>query len=43
MGLMHEWVLDPSDYDLAAAAPAMIDAFVAGLRAQPPRKALVQP
>jgi TetR/AcrR family acrAB operon transcriptional repressor len=43
IGLMHEWVLDPSDYDLAAAAPAMIDAFVAGLRAQPPRKALVQP
>lgn len=38
IGLMHEWVLDPADYDLAAAAPAMIDAFVAGLRAQPPRK-----
>lgn len=43
IGLMHEWVLDPADYDLAAAAPLMIDAFVAGLRAQPPRKAVVEP
>ncbi|MGH8518489.1 MAG: TetR family transcriptional regulator [Panacagrimonas sp.] len=38
IGLMHEWVLAPADYDLAAAAPAMVDAFLAGLRAQPPRK-----
>ena len=38
IGLMHEWVLDPADYDLAAAAPAMIDVFIAGLKAQPPRK-----
>ena len=39
IGLMHEWVLDPADYDLAAAAPMLIDTFLAGLRAEPPRKA----
>jgi TetR/AcrR family acrAB operon transcriptional repressor len=38
IGLMHEWVLDPADYDLAAAAPAIIDAFLAGLRAKPPTR-----
>ena len=43
IGLMHEWVLDPAVYDLASAAPAVIDTFVAGLRAQPPRKAVVEP
>ncbi len=43
IGLMHEWVLDPADYDLVAAAPMMIDAFVAGLRAQPPKRAPVVP
>ena len=42
IGLMHEWVLDPADYDLAAAAPGMIDAFVAGLSAQPPRQVPVR-
>ena len=36
IGLMHEWVLDPAEYDLAAAAPAIIDAFIAGLREKPP-------
>ena len=36
IGLMHEWVLDPADYDLGKAAPAMIDTFIAGLKAQPP-------
>lgn len=39
IGLMHEWVLDPADYDLAAAAPAMIDVFIAGLKAKPPLRA----
>ena len=39
VGIMHEWVLDPSAYDLAAAAPALIDAFLAGLSAHPPRRA----
>ena len=36
-GIMHEWVLDPTAYDLAVAAPALIDALLAGLRAAPPR------
>jgi|SRR5882672_2597154 len=38
-GLMHEWVLDPSAYDLAGVAPALIDTFLAGLRVAPPRVA----
>ena len=37
VGIMHEWVLDPSAYDLATAAPALIDMFIAGLQANPPR------
>jgi TetR/AcrR family acrAB operon transcriptional repressor len=37
VGIMHEWVLDPAAYDLATAAPALIDMFIAGLRANPPR------
>jgi len=39
VGIMHEWVLDPSAYDLAKAAPAFVDMFIAGLRTHPPRKA----
>ena len=39
VGIMHEWVLDPSAYDLSAAAPALIDAYLAGLAACPPRRA----
>jgi len=38
IGLMHEWVIDPKAYDLAAAAPAIVDLLIAGLRANPPRK-----
>ena len=38
-GIMREWVLDPASFDLAAAAPAMIDSFLAGLRILPPRLA----
>jgi TetR/AcrR family transcriptional regulator, acrAB operon repressor len=38
VGIMHEWVLDPSAYDLAAAAPALIDAYLAGLACRPPRR-----
>ena len=30
VGIMHEWVLDPSAYDLGAAAPALIDAVPRG-------------
>ncbi len=38
VGIMHEWVLDPSAYDLGAAAPALIDTYLAGLRHCPPRR-----
>ena len=37
VGIMHEWVLDPGAYDLAAAAPGFIDLFIGGLVARPPR------
>ena len=36
-GLMHEWTLDPTAYDLRASAPALVDTFIAGLVAHPPR------
>ena len=36
-GLMHEWTLDPDAYDLRAAAAALVDTFIAGLVANPPR------
>ena len=39
VGIMHEWVLEPAAYDLAAAAPALIDMLLAGLKANPPRLA----
>ena len=42
IGVMHEWVRSPGDYDLAAAAPALVDVMLAGLRAQPPRLASAQ-
>lgn len=38
MGLMQAWVQSPSAFDLAAAAPALVDALLAGLRASPPRR-----
>ncbi len=41
VGIMHEWVIDPTAYDLHAAAPALIDLYLAGLREHPPR--LTQP
>ena len=31
-GIMQSWVQNPAAYDLAAAAPALIDAMLAGLR-----------
>ena len=37
-GLMHGWTLDPASFDLRACAPALVDTFVAGLVARPPRK-----
>ena len=36
VGVMHEWVQQPVAYDLGKAAPAMIDALLAGLVARPP-------
>jgi TetR/AcrR family acrAB operon transcriptional repressor len=39
VGLMHQWVLDPGAYNLARAAPALIDTWLAGLAARPPRRA----
>lgn len=36
-GIMNNWVLDPSAYDLASSAPSLVDAIIAGLRAAPPR------
>jgi len=38
-GIMDQWVLDPAAFDLGAAAPALIDAMLAGLRSTPPRLA----
>jgi TetR/AcrR family acrAB operon transcriptional repressor len=38
-GLMRDWVQAPDSFDLKAAAPQMVDLFLAGLRAAPPRKA----
>jgi TetR/AcrR family transcriptional regulator, acrAB operon repressor len=37
-GVMDQWVLDPAAFDLAAAAPALVDTMLAGLRAAPPRR-----
>jgi TetR/AcrR family acrAB operon transcriptional repressor len=37
-GIMREWVLDKDAYDLAAAAPGLVDTIVAGLAAHPPRR-----
>ena len=36
-GLMHGWTLDPSSFDLRACAPALVDTFISGLVANPPR------
>ena len=38
VGVMHEWVQQPGAYDLKRAAPKMVDVFIAGMRAQPPRR-----
>jgi len=41
MGLMQAWVQRPDSFDLAASAPALVEAMVSGLRAHPPRRAAV--
>ncbi|MBR7800147.1 TetR family transcriptional regulator [Undibacterium fentianense] len=38
IGLVHEWLIDPTAYDLAAHAETMIDAVLFGLINRPPRK-----
>jgi TetR/AcrR family acrAB operon transcriptional repressor len=43
VGVMHEWVQAPKAYDLAQAAPEMIDVVLAGLVARPPRRAPAKP
>jgi len=40
-GLMRSWVETPGRFDLGAAAPALIDVYLAGLKASPPRRAAV--
>lgn len=42
-GLMRDWVQAPGGRDLKQAAPALIDAFIAGLRVNPPRRAKAAP
>ncbi|MEW6414972.1 MAG: TetR family transcriptional regulator [Pseudomonadota bacterium] len=37
VGLMHEWVLAPESYDLAACAEPLLDTYLAGLMQRPPR------
>jgi len=43
IGIMHEWVRNPGSYDLASAAPALVDALLAGLVAKPPRRTADRP
>jgi TetR/AcrR family acrAB operon transcriptional repressor len=38
-GIMREWVLDKSAYDLAACAPVFVDILMTGVLARPPRRA----
>lgn len=38
VGLAHEWLIDPSAYDLSACAETMIDVLIAGLVTRPPLK-----
>jgi TetR/AcrR family transcriptional regulator, acrAB operon repressor len=37
-GLMREWVLDRTTYDLARVAPTMVECILAGIVAHPPRR-----
>lgn len=36
VGLMHEWVLSPQSYDLAACAGPLLDTYLSGLATRPP-------
>jgi len=42
-GLMRSWVETPTRFDLGALAPTLIDSFLAGLKAAPPRRAVRKP
>jgi hypothetical protein len=37
-GVMRDWVQAPDDFDLDAAAAQLVDVFLAGIRAAPPRR-----
>ena len=37
-GLMREWVIDRTAYDLANVAPSLVECIIAGIVAQPPRR-----
>ena len=37
-GIMRDWVQAPDTFDLKAAAPQLVDLFLAGLKAEPPRR-----
>ena len=37
-GLMRDWIEAPDTFDLKVAAPQLIDTYIAGLRANPPRR-----
>jgi TetR/AcrR family transcriptional regulator, acrAB operon repressor len=39
VGVMHEWVQNPSAYDLERTAPVFIGTLLAGLAVNPPRRA----
>jgi TetR/AcrR family acrAB operon transcriptional repressor len=36
-GVMRDWVQAPDTFDLKSAAPQLVDVFLAGLKAAPPR------
>ena len=38
VGVMHEWLLDPSAYDLAQHAESLVETIITGLRVAPPRR-----
>jgi TetR/AcrR family transcriptional regulator, acrAB operon repressor len=41
VGLMHEWLLDPTAYDLAKHADVLVATLLAGMRVAPPRKRVI--
>lgn len=42
-GLMRSWVETPTRFDLGDLAPVLVDSFLAGLKAAPPRRAVRKP